>query len=69
VFGAEGAAADLRYELLSQVQSLIEEFPQTSVPIRLQFNSGPARRPRPSGIHPIPSAEARTLDAVGDTVS
>jgi len=55
VLDADGATADLRHQLLSLVESLLEEFEQSSVPVRLQFRRDPPVS-RPSGVYPIPSA-------------
>jgi hypothetical protein len=53
VIDADGAEADVRHEVLSLVEELLEEFEQRAVPIRLQFRSEPPRVRRPSGVYPV----------------
>jgi hypothetical protein len=62
VLDAVGAPANVRHELLSEVESLIEESERPSVPIRLQFRH--ERAPSgDSGIYSTPSASEGPLRA------
>jgi hypothetical protein len=54
VLDADGAEVNVRHELLSIVEALLEEFEQGRVPIRLQFRREPPRAVRPSGIYAVP---------------
>jgi hypothetical protein len=62
IVDADRAEAEVRDDLLSLVEGLLEEFEQGSVPIRLQFRRAPPRAGRPNGIYAVPSS-ADTRDA------
>jgi hypothetical protein len=59
VLDAVGAPVDIRHQLLTEVEGLLEEFERPSASVRLQFRPDlrPDREaPRPSGIYPVPGA-------------
>jgi hypothetical protein len=56
VIAATRAEPALRDELLGLIESLLEDFSQSGVVIRLQFRCDLPREEHRSGIHPVPSA-------------
>jgi hypothetical protein len=60
VLDAVGVPADFRHELLSEVEALLEELEQPSVPIRLQFRHERAAV-RESGVYSAPGADQDPL--------